>query len=55
MNARDLQGQTPLLIAVAYKNLEITKLLIEKGANVNVKDHEGESALVLGIGNNGAG
>ena len=36
---------TPLLIAAQYNQMEIAKLLIDKGANVNVKDADGDTPL----------
>jgi ankyrin repeat protein len=38
-------GMTPLMIAARYNNVEIIKLLIEKGADVKVKDEKGITAL----------
>jgi len=39
--------QTPLMAAVLKKNLDIIKKLIEKGANVNAQDVNGQTALSL--------
>lgn len=38
-------GATALIFAVEENHLEIVKYLIEHGANLNIRDNEGESAL----------
>ncbi|MNK22270.1 Ankyrin repeats (3 copies) [compost metagenome] len=38
-------GMTPLMIAARYNKVEIVKLLLEKGADVKVKDEKGITAL----------
>lgn len=40
------------MIASVYKNIEILRLLIEAGADVNVRDYFGETALDTAISNN---
>jgi ankyrin repeat protein len=40
---------THLYVAVYNNYLEVSKLLIEKGANVNAKDNEGENSFDLAI------
>ena len=40
---------THLYVAVYNNHLEVSKLLIEKGANVNAKDNEGETSFDLFI------
>ena len=40
---------TPLLAAAAAGNLEVAKVLIEKGANVNTKDKDGMTPMVAAI------
>lgn len=37
----DPRGRTPLMLAITLGDLESTRLLIIKGANVNVKNDEG--------------
>ena len=38
-------GMTPLMLAARYNHADIIKLLIEKGADVKVKDEKGITAL----------
>ncbi len=38
-------GMTPLMFAARYNNVEILTLLVEKGANLKVKDEKGYTAL----------
>jgi len=40
-----LFGAFPLMQAVVRNRPEITQLLLERGANVNARDHEGHTAL----------
>lgn len=42
-------GNTPLMDAVFYKNKEFAKSLINFGANINLKDHEGYTAYDLAV------
>lgn len=37
----DPRGRTPLMLAITLGDLESTRLLIMRGANVNVKNDEG--------------
>lgn len=37
----DPRGRTPLMLAITLDDIESTRLLIIKGANVNVKNDEG--------------
>ena len=41
--------QTPLHLAVDYGNVEIVKLLLSFGAQPNVKDNDGNTALHLAV------
>ncbi|KAL4096565.1 hypothetical protein QTP88_021491 [Uroleucon formosanum] len=41
----DPRGRTPLMLAITLGDIESTKLLITRGANVNVKNDEGWTAL----------
>ncbi|XP_045473422.1 putative ankyrin repeat protein RF_0381 [Harmonia axyridis] len=45
INARDLQGWTPLHYAVREKNLRMIKLLIHRGADPNAKAEDGKTPL----------
>ena len=38
-------GMTPLMIASRYNNVEMIKLLLSKGASLNLKDEKGNTAL----------
>jgi len=40
-------GMTPLLYASKWNNLELTKLLVENGANINVRAKDGNTALTM--------
>jgi len=45
-------GMTPLLYASKWNNLEIVRLLVERGANVNTRAVNGDTALSLAQKNN---
>lgn len=49
LNARNIDGRTPLYVAVSAKkvNPEIVKLLLEHRANPNIKDNRGVSVTEL--------
>ena len=44
VNAKDDFGSTPLMWAVYYGDADMTELLLQKGADPNMKDNEGQSA-----------
>ncbi|KAG9288741.1 hypothetical protein G9A89_019102 [Geosiphon pyriformis] len=44
-NAQDENGYTPLAAAVSYKHYTIIELLISHGADVNIRDFEGDTPL----------
>ena len=47
INARDVHGNTPLLIMCKNGNFEIVMFLIEKGANPYIKNNNNENALMV--------
>ncbi len=46
---RNKEGQTPLHIAIKLNRLDMVKLLIEKGAAINVKDRKSQTPLHIAI------
>lgn len=44
-----IDGNTPLIIAVATKNINAVKLLIKMGADLNLKNRDKETALVVAL------
>uniref|UniRef100_A0ABD2WVF3 Uncharacterized protein n=1 Tax=Trichogramma kaykai TaxID=54128 RepID=A0ABD2WVF3_9HYME len=47
VDARNILGETPLHLALEHDNIEIAKLLLQKGADPNSANDEGETALHL--------
>jgi len=47
LSRKDADGMTPLLYAVKWNNFEMTKLLVEKGANINSMMVNGNTALTI--------
>lgn len=47
LNAQDSEGRTPLMDAIIQGDLEAVKLLRKNGANINLKDAYGNTALIL--------
>lgn len=45
----DDDGYTPLMIASSNGHLKMVKLLIENGANANIKNVEGETASMIAL------
>lgn len=47
VNAKDIQGMSPLMLAVASENqdLAVVRVLLQSGANVNARSERGETAL----------
>ena len=39
------QNEIPLMNATSYKNIDLTKFLLGKGARVNQKNDDGQTAL----------
>ena len=51
-NASDKKGETPLICSASgleEPNIALTKLLLEKGADITKKDKSGKTALFSGI------
>lgn len=46
VNARDAEGNTPLILASLYSGAECVELLLENGADVNAANKAGATALV---------
>lgn len=46
LREHDAFGQTPLIWAVAYRNIHLVALLLQKKARVNDQDHNGNTALI---------
>jgi uncharacterized protein len=49
INTKNEDGKTALMIAIDRRQPEIVKLLIEKGADLNVQDKHGNTALTFTI------
>lgn len=49
VNTQMKNGETPLMLAVKNNNIEVVKLLISKGADVNAIDEFGRSALFFAV------
>ncbi len=47
LNARDANNNTPLILAINYRYSEIAQALVEMGANLDIRDEEGRTALNL--------
>ncbi len=45
INAADNQGHTPLIYAIRARQRAAVNLLLKRGADIQVKDHNGESAV----------
>ena len=46
---KDEEGQTPLIIAVCNRQLDVINLLLSHGAQINAVDNEGKTALIHAI------
>jgi ankyrin repeat protein len=44
-NSQDIAGFTPLMQAIWRNEIKMVQYLIDKGADINIKDYEGQSAL----------
>jgi ankyrin repeat protein len=49
VSPEDIAGFTPLMFAVRDNHEELAKLLIAKGANVNVRANNGKTPLSLAV------
>ncbi len=49
MNAKDESGDTPLHLASLYGHEEVAGLLVEAGADPNIKNNIGKSPLDLAV------
>jgi uncharacterized protein len=49
LDAKDINGQTPLMVSSRRGFSEIVKVLVKAGANINVSDKEGSTALIESI------
>lgn len=45
INARALQGETPLMVAASRHNMVAMRVLLQKGANVEIRDKAGRTVL----------
>jgi len=52
VEAKDVEGETPLYRAVARKRAGLVKLLISKGADVNAVDNDGQTMLYRAVVDN---
>lgn len=42
-------GHSPLISAVIYNDIDLVKELIEKGAKINLRNHDGDTALIVSL------
>ena len=47
MNAKNNYGITALMIAAIHNISEIAKLVIDSGADLNIQDNKGQTALMI--------
>ncbi|MFU0825310.1 ankyrin repeat domain-containing protein [Clostridium sp.] len=45
INKQDVMGWTPLIYAIKYNSYDVAKILIEAGADKDIKDKEGKTAI----------
>ncbi|WP_420629919.1 ankyrin repeat domain-containing protein [Candidatus Leptofilum sp.] len=46
INAQDNGGKTILMIATRYNHIDVVRFLLEKGADPNIRDKRGHTALI---------
>jgi ankyrin repeat protein len=46
VNVKDGRGSTPLIVATYYNNLDVVKALLEAGADTELRDGMGNTALM---------
>ena len=51
VNAQSETGLTPLMFAGMYNAIDIARYLLERGADPNVQNNDGGTALILAVGN----
>lgn len=49
INSQDKNGNTALHFVSNFGNLDLAKIFIKKGANINIKDNEGKTPLFLAV------
>jgi ankyrin repeat protein len=52
VDAKEITGKTPLLYSIQVHNFEFAKFFIEKGANIQATDNDGNTSLHYAIANN---
>lgn len=46
INAQDTNGETILMLASKYGHIEIVRFLLDRGADTNIMDNQGQTALM---------
>lgn len=49
VNVHDRDGMTPLMRAIALRDLRMVKLLLDAGAHINATDHRGHTAFTYAV------
>ncbi|ORX84271.1 hypothetical protein BCR32DRAFT_196269, partial [Anaeromyces robustus] len=45
IHQRDIRNCTPLIHSIKRRNIDIIKYLVQKGADINVQDDQGQTPL----------